>query len=187
MQNYPVAPGHGYPTGGVVWYTMAHSDQFKPMGQSASLGIKYTNVDRNFMVYNQRLETGSSRFFNWVDYDGSGTLRENPTLVTGWPSWWKVQRPAGTPLEFFHLGSRSDIRSCRDLTAHGSPSATCNVVQASSSPGQCEWRGAWGVWLCDFQPWRQPARLDVRVPGYTVTTAGKLLLESLPLVPIHTT
>jgi hypothetical protein len=33
---------------------------------------------------------GSSRMFNWVDYDGSATLRSTPTIVGSWPSWWNL-------------------------------------------------------------------------------------------------
>jgi hypothetical protein len=33
---------------------------------------------------------GSSRMFNWVDYDGSATQRSTPSIVGSWPSWWNL-------------------------------------------------------------------------------------------------
>lgn len=88
FRNYPITSEEG-----VVWYTMVHSDQFKPMGQCASLNIKYENVQDRFLAYHQKLDTGASRFFNWIDYDGSAFRRNHSTLVGGWPSWWKVKIP----------------------------------------------------------------------------------------------
>lgn len=47
-------------------------------------------------------------------------------------------------------------------------------------PSRCKWNGAWGLWICDHQPWRKPARLDLRVPGFTYTTAGSWAAPPTP-------
>jgi hypothetical protein len=86
QQAYPVVPGFG-----VAWTTMVHSDHFKPMGQCATMGISYEDVLDSAIALHPRMDTGSSRFFNWIDYDGSATKRGRPTLLGGWPSWWKVR------------------------------------------------------------------------------------------------
>lgn len=70
------------------------------------------------------MDTGASRFFNWVDWDGSATLRGRPTVVGSYPSWWQLD-------------------------------------------GSCQTEPSSGVWMCDWQPWRTVARLDVHVDGYT--------------------
>ncbi|KXZ46641.1 hypothetical protein GPECTOR_42g852 [Gonium pectorale] len=108
-----------------VWFSMVHSDEFKPAYISASRGIAYRNVDGRALVNNPPVDTGAGRYFNWIDHDGSATLRGKPSLVTSWPAWW-------------NLGP------------------------------DCAWQPTGDVYWCDYLPWRAVARLEVRVPGWTV-------------------
>ncbi|KAG2483425.1 hypothetical protein HYH03_017681 [Edaphochlamys debaryana] len=123
--NYPYLPeqGVGRPA---VWFSMVHSDEYKPGYISASAATTYRNCDSRALVNNPHMETGAGRYFNWIDHDGSATLRGRPSVVGSWPSWWR-------------LGPE------------------CSAQQ-----------GLWGATFCDFLPWRGVARLDVRVPGFTV-------------------
>ena len=37
-----------------------------------------------------RPPAGSSRMFNWMDYDGSASQRTGPSIVGSWPTWWQL-------------------------------------------------------------------------------------------------
>ncbi|KAG2427679.1 hypothetical protein HXX76_012328 [Chlamydomonas incerta] len=90
--NYPYTPpaAPGGLLGQSVWFTMVHSDEYKPAYISASRNITYRAVDGRALVSNPPQSTGASRFFNWIDHDGSATLRGRPTLVASWPTWWNL-------------------------------------------------------------------------------------------------
>lgn len=49
----------------------------------------------------------------------------------------------------------------------------------NSGPG-CYIKPEWNTWVCDWLPWRTPARLDVRVPGYTVQVDTNSALTPTP-------
>jgi hypothetical protein len=57
---------------------------------SSTQNITLLNVDHKAIARVDVRGTGSSRMFNWVDYDGSATLRSTPTIVGSWPSWWNL-------------------------------------------------------------------------------------------------
>ncbi|KAI7839068.1 hypothetical protein COHA_007210 [Chlorella ohadii] len=52
--------------------------------------ITLINVDHQAIGRIDVHETGSSRMFNWLDYDGTSTQRTSPTIVGSWPSWWQI-------------------------------------------------------------------------------------------------
>ncbi|GIL62495.1 hypothetical protein Vafri_16705, partial [Volvox africanus] len=124
FQNFVYEPELGDGRQG-VWFTMVHSDEFKPAYISASRVISYRNVDSRALVNNPLAATGAGRYFNWIDTDGTATLRGRPTLIGSWPSWWNLD-------------------------------------------SDCSYQSLGNVHWCDYLPWRAIARLDVRVPGYTV-------------------
>ena len=74
----------------IIWSGLYHSDEFKPQQISAVNNIKYTNVDRDLLVSLKIVETGASRFFNFIDFDGSATLEGYPTIVGSNKDWWNV-------------------------------------------------------------------------------------------------
>ncbi len=51
------------------------SDEYKPAYISAAAAIAYVNVDGRALVNNPPADTGASRYFNFLDADGSATLR----------------------------------------------------------------------------------------------------------------
>ncbi|KAI3428632.1 hypothetical protein D9Q98_007455 [Chlorella vulgaris] len=73
-----------------VFYSMTHSDEFKPMGMSSTSNITLLNVDHSAIARVDVRQTGSSRMFNWLDYDGSATQRPTPSIVGSWPDWWNL-------------------------------------------------------------------------------------------------
>ncbi|KAG1661973.1 hypothetical protein FOA52_007145 [Chlamydomonas sp. UWO 241] len=73
-----------------VWYTMPASDEFKPSYISASRGITYENVDFRAFLNNAPIDTGASRYFNWIDWDGSASRRGKATVIGSWPQWWQL-------------------------------------------------------------------------------------------------
>ncbi|PRW44355.1 G8 domain-containing [Chlorella sorokiniana] len=87
--NYKYQPQLGYYRM-AVFYTMTHSDEYKPMGMSSTQNISLINVDHQAIGRIDVHETGSSRMFNWLDYDGSSTQRTGPTIVGSWPNWWQI-------------------------------------------------------------------------------------------------
>ncbi|KAG1679774.1 hypothetical protein FOA52_012685 [Chlamydomonas sp. UWO 241] len=73
-----------------VWFSMTQSDEFKPSSISASRGITYENVDFRAFLNNEPIDTGASRYFNWIDWDGSASRRGKPTIIGSWPLWWQL-------------------------------------------------------------------------------------------------
>eukprot|EP01065_Artemidia_motanka_P046226 TRINITY_DN6954_c0_g3_i2.p1 TRINITY_DN6954_c0_g3~~TRINITY_DN6954_c0_g3_i2.p1 ORF type:complete len:1790 (+),score=392.85 TRINITY_DN6954_c0_g3_i2:71-5371(+) len=73
-----------------IWSGLYHSDIFKPQQISAVKGIKYTNVDPDNYVSFKITETGASRFFNFIDWDGAATGEGKPTIVGSNLEWWNA-------------------------------------------------------------------------------------------------
>ncbi|KAJ9457874.1 Protein rliB [Diplonema papillatum] len=51
---------------------------------------RYTNVDKDSVISFKLAETGASRMFNFIDFDGSATLEGRPTIVGSNLNWWQV-------------------------------------------------------------------------------------------------
>eukprot|EP01132_Coremiostelium_polycephalum_P010213 gene10213-12524_t len=71
-----------------VIISMTHSDIYKPQGISITKEIKYQNVATSQIIGHGTGDTGSARFFNFIDSDGSATKRGKPTLVGSHMNWW---------------------------------------------------------------------------------------------------
>ncbi|KAJ9466796.1 hypothetical protein DIPPA_34120 [Diplonema papillatum] len=65
-------------------------DAKKPFQISATKNIKYSEVDEGGYISNKVANVGSSRFFNFVDWDGTATLEGVPTIVGSYLNWWQV-------------------------------------------------------------------------------------------------
>ncbi|KAK5580096.1 hypothetical protein RB653_000109 [Dictyostelium firmibasis] len=75
-----------------VIISMTHSDVFKPQGISATKSITLTNVSNPQVIGHSVVETGSSRYFNFIDWDSSlvpGRKVGYPTLVGSHQNWWQ--------------------------------------------------------------------------------------------------
>ncbi|GAM19287.1 hypothetical protein SAMD00019534_024620, partial [Acytostelium subglobosum LB1] len=73
----------------VVFMSLTHSDVYKPQGISAVRNITYTNVNPSQILGHYVVDSGSSRYFNYMDWDGSSTLNyPNKTLVGSHQNWW---------------------------------------------------------------------------------------------------
>jgi len=73
-----------------VFVALTYSDTFKPQGISAVNNITYQNVDRSLYIAHPTQDTGSSRYFNYVDYSGSSVGRNYPVLVGSHSPFWKL-------------------------------------------------------------------------------------------------
>ncbi|EFA79241.1 hypothetical protein PPL_07659 [Heterostelium album PN500] len=72
-----------------VIVSMTHSDLYKPQQISATKGITFTNVQNTQRVGHQIRETGSSRYFNFIDWDGSVSMvSSTPKIVGSSLNWW---------------------------------------------------------------------------------------------------
>jgi hypothetical protein len=67
---YPVKGESIWSRNGVL-VDLTHSDMFKPWGISATRNIRFENVDRSIIFRRWVRESGSSRMFNVMDWDGS--------------------------------------------------------------------------------------------------------------------
>ena len=76
--------------GNVVWSGLYHSDEFKPQQISATRGIGYENVDYKNLISFKIVNTGASRMFNFIDFDGSATQEGFPTIVGSNLPWWNI-------------------------------------------------------------------------------------------------
>ncbi|EGC31281.1 hypothetical protein DICPUDRAFT_156894 [Dictyostelium purpureum] len=71
-----------------VFISMTHSDIFKPQGISATRNISFTNVATAQRIGHKVDTTGSSRYFNFIDSDGTATGRTATTIVGSHDTWW---------------------------------------------------------------------------------------------------
>lgn len=53
-------------------------------------GLRYDNVDRAAVQNNAYRDTGASRYFNFLDHDGTATWRPKPSMMLSYPGWWQV-------------------------------------------------------------------------------------------------
>lgn len=67
---------------------MTHSDKFKPQGISATKNITHINVNRTLYLGHKVENTGSSRYFNFIDWDGSATDSAGPAIIGSHSDWW---------------------------------------------------------------------------------------------------
>lgn len=70
--------------------SMTHSDVFKPQGISAVRNLKYENFPRSQIIGHRIQDTGASRYYNFVDWDGSASLLGKPAIVGSHMNWWKL-------------------------------------------------------------------------------------------------
>lgn len=73
--------------------SLIHSDAFKPQGISATTKLKFQNSDRSQFFGHKYMETGSARYTNFVDWDGSfgGTAGTAQILGDG-RGWWNYDK-----------------------------------------------------------------------------------------------
>ncbi|KAF2078218.1 hypothetical protein CYY_000508 [Polysphondylium violaceum] len=71
-----------------VIISMTHSDVFKPQGMSVTKNITFENVAAAQKIGHNVVDTGSSRYFNYIDSDGSFSGRGVPTLIGSHVNWW---------------------------------------------------------------------------------------------------
>eukprot|EP01060_Flectonema_neradi_P038958 TRINITY_DN835_c0_g1_i10.p1 TRINITY_DN835_c0_g1~~TRINITY_DN835_c0_g1_i10.p1 ORF type:complete len:1217 (+),score=202.47 TRINITY_DN835_c0_g1_i10:36-3653(+) len=74
----------------VVWSGVFDSDEFKPQQISATRGIRFEDVEYQNLVSFKIVNTGASRMFNFIDFDGSATLEGFPTIVGSNLPWWNI-------------------------------------------------------------------------------------------------
>ncbi|EFA76092.1 hypothetical protein PPL_10671 [Heterostelium album PN500] len=73
-----------------VIISMTHSDEFKPQGISATRNITLQNCLASQIIGHNIVDTGSSRYFNFIDFDGTVTGRAGvPTIVGAHDKWWQ--------------------------------------------------------------------------------------------------
>ncbi|KAF5840653.1 hypothetical protein DUNSADRAFT_16026, partial [Dunaliella salina] len=96
--QYPGSLADIAPIAGFQWYdnSVVHSDEFLPSHISTSIDIKYEFLDMKALVNNPKRPTGASRYFNWVDWDGSASLRMRPSIFGSYPEWWRVGEECST-------------------------------------------------------------------------------------------
>eukprot|EP00004_Rigifila_ramosa_P004839 TRINITY_DN152_c0_g2_i4.p1 TRINITY_DN152_c0_g2~~TRINITY_DN152_c0_g2_i4.p1 ORF type:complete len:1231 (+),score=275.22 TRINITY_DN152_c0_g2_i4:31-3693(+) len=71
--------------------SMTHSDVFKPQGISAVKNIVWQNTDQKQQICHYARETGSSRYYNFIDYAGTAVSRNGiATMVGSHLSWWQI-------------------------------------------------------------------------------------------------
>jgi hypothetical protein len=73
-----------------VLTSLIHSDYFKPQGISATRALVFEDVDRSQYFGHKKINTGSSRYTNFVDWDGSfGGSSASPQILGSGIGWWK--------------------------------------------------------------------------------------------------
>jgi len=68
--------------------SLIHSDYFKPQGISATIRVKFENSDRQQIFGHKRIETGSARYFNLIDADGSFGTAGTAQIIGSGNGWW---------------------------------------------------------------------------------------------------
>ncbi|KAG2447710.1 hypothetical protein HYH02_007170 [Chlamydomonas schloesseri] len=140
------------------WLTQAaltaltFSDQFKPFHVASIRGIRLVNVTKAAVLSNPLVRTGSWRFYNFLDADGSFTGTKRPTLVASYSATNNTgpcDATAPTPCTSSFNWWRTDP-ACTPTPPN---------VPASSN-----------ILACDWYPWRTQARLRLEVPSYDLNT-----------------
>ncbi|KAK5578897.1 hypothetical protein RB653_008572 [Dictyostelium firmibasis] len=72
-----------------VIISMTHSDEFKPQFISSTKNITIQGTTVSQYIGHRIIETGSSRQFNFVDYDGTISGRSVPTIFGAHDKWWQ--------------------------------------------------------------------------------------------------
>lgn len=69
---------------------MTHSDTFKPQNLAAGIGLRWENFDDSQRVGLRAQDTGSSRYYSLVDFDGSISGNNDGSYILGsaTATWW---------------------------------------------------------------------------------------------------
>lgn len=69
--------------------SLIHSDIYKPQGISATKGITFENTDRSQYFGHKYMETGASRYTNFIDWDGTfGGASGTAQMIGDGRGWW---------------------------------------------------------------------------------------------------
>jgi hypothetical protein len=72
-----------------VLYGMTHSDTFKPQQLATLKTLRYENVDDSMRVAVRNVDTGSSRYYTFVDTDGSTVGTPGSYIIgSSTSTWW---------------------------------------------------------------------------------------------------
>lgn len=72
-----------------IFTSLIHSDAFKPQGISATKNLVFENSDRSQFFGHKLIETGASRYTNFVDWDGTfGGTAGTPQIIGDSRGWW---------------------------------------------------------------------------------------------------
>eukprot|EP00198_Chlamydomonas_reinhardtii_P011745 XP_001701082.1 predicted protein [Chlamydomonas reinhardtii] len=140
--------------------SMTHSDQFKPYHVASIRGLRLLNVSSAAVLSNAVTRTGSWRFYNFLDADGSFSGTQRPTLVASYSatnSTGPCDTTSVVPCASPHAWWMADPAAC---------STTPPNVPAASN-----------IIACDWYPWRTQARLRLEVPTYTLSPEQSSLLS----------
>ncbi|KXZ43781.1 hypothetical protein GPECTOR_80g141 [Gonium pectorale] len=132
--------------------SLSFSDQFKPGHLSTVRDIRLVNVSANAAIRNPVVKSGSWRWFNFLDSDGSFTGRGRPTVVASY-SATNDTGPGPTCVP-------SATTTCQPFN-YWSTDDSCSTASPQGD--------VWNTISCDWYPWRTVAKLNVVVPGYTLT------------------
>ncbi|EGG17944.1 hypothetical protein DFA_08945 [Cavenderia fasciculata] len=100
-----------------VLVSMTHSDIYKPQGISATRNITFTNTLVKQRMGHNVTNTGSSRYYNFVDWDGSFTGRNVPSIVGSHLNWWQYDNTCTLSPEWgiYHCVKGSTAREVGNL------------------------------------------------------------------------
>ncbi|KAN0024762.1 hypothetical protein ACTFIV_009171 [Dictyostelium citrinum] len=73
-----------------IFIGMTHSDMYKEQGMSAIINVTIEGTDSSQFIGHRIIDTGSSRYFNFIDYDGSifSTPKGTPKVIGSHEQWW---------------------------------------------------------------------------------------------------
>eukprot|EP01132_Coremiostelium_polycephalum_P011403 gene11403-13968_t len=109
------------------------SDVYKPQGISATKNISFVNVPDSRIIGLHVINTGASRFFNIMDWDGTLTKKGVPTLLGSYVNWWNYHSSCT-----FHNSWKTYL--CNKMSQHEVASLFFRV------PGFIEWNESYPGW-----------------------------------------
>jgi len=118
--------------------SLTHSDKFKPQGISATKGITYNNVWDGGEIGHYSRQTGASRQYNFIDWDGSATYRDGPTIVGSGDD------------EYYSPEDETSMR-----------------IRNWWHVGNCDYSQKWKLWLCEKTDDREIASIYFDMIGLT--------------------
>ena len=144
IMNLEETPDRDTTSGTYGIVSMTHSDVFKPQGINAARNMKWVNIWENGRIGNSIRDTGASRFYNVIDYDGS----------------------------ILDTGVKTVLGSANDLEYGSGSNPTQRIKEWWNIHSSCVLHPEFTIYTCDKQLDQEIVNLQIDVNQLTASTVS---------------